>query len=103
MNTRKTPALNFRVRIARFLPSSRQGSRTLLINMLLLAFFAGGASISVQAAASNSIARVWNERALAAIRQDTPHPPGQARNYFSFSICMYDAWAAYDPVAVGYG
>ncbi len=55
-----------------------------------------------QGAASNSVARVWNERALAAIRQDTPHPPGQARNYFAFSICMYDAWAAYDPVAVGF-
>lgn len=54
------------------------------------------------AAASNSIARVWNERALAAIRQDTPHPPAQARNLFTFSVCMYDAWAAYDPNAVGY-
>src|SRR2546425_4315828 len=60
------------------------------------------AALAAQAAASNSIARVWNERALAAIRVDTPHPPGQARNYFSYSICMYDAWAAYDPVAVGY-
>src|SRR5215813_5612346 len=54
------------------------------------------------AAASNSVARVWMERALAAIRVDTPHPPAQARNYLSFSVCMYDAWAAYDPVAVGY-
>jgi len=61
-----------------------------------------GLATGAQAAASNSIARVWNERALAAIRQDTPHPPAQARNYFSFSVCMYDAWAAYDPVAVGY-
>jgi hypothetical protein len=58
--------------------------------------------VSSQAAASNSIARVWMERALAAIRVDTPHPPAQARNYLSFSVCMYDAWAAYDPVAVGY-
>lgn len=33
---------------------------------------------------------------------DTPHPPGQARNLFSFSVCMYDAWAAYDPNAVGF-
>src|SRR2546423_5051390 len=32
------------------------------------------------AAASNSVARVWNERALAAIRVDTPHPPAQARS-----------------------
>ena len=55
-----------------------------------------------QARATNSVARVWDERALAAIRADTPHPPAQARNYFSLSVCMWDAWAAYDPTAVGY-
>lgn len=50
-----------------------------------------------------SIARQWNERALDAIRNDTPHPPAQARNLFSLSICMYDAWTAYDTGnAVGY-
>src|SRR4051812_49386172 len=59
-------------------------------------------ALIASAAPSNSIARVWNERALAAIRADTPHPPAQARNYFSFSVCAYDAWAAYDPNAVGY-
>jgi hypothetical protein len=48
-----------------------------------------------------SIARNWNERALEGIRMDTPHPPVQARNLFSFSVCMYDAWAAYDTNAVG--
>src|SRR5438309_9841068 len=67
-----------------------------------ISLFLAFASINLQAAASNSIARVWNERALAAIRVDTPHPPAQARNYFSFSVCMYDAWAAYAPMAVGY-
>lgn len=49
-----------------------------------------------------SIARNWNERALEGIRMDTPHPPGQARNLFSFSVCLYDAWAAYDANAVGF-
>ena len=54
-------------------------------------------------ATTNSIARVWDERALAAIRVDTPHPPAQARNLFSLSVAMYDAWAAYDTNgAVGY-
>ena len=52
--------------------------------------------------ANYSIARNWNERALEGIRMDTPHPPGQARNLFSFSVCMYDAWAAYDSNAVGF-
>ena len=56
-----------------------------------------------QASATNSVARVWDERALAAIRVDTPHPPAQARNLFSLSVCMWDAWAAYDTNgAVGY-
>src|SRR3989442_10751587 len=69
----------------------------------LLLWFVCGASANIHAAASNSVARVWNERALAAIRVDTPHPPAQARNLFSLSVCMYDAWAAYDTSgAVGY-
>jgi hypothetical protein len=59
-------------------------------------------SLVTGASAAPSIARIWDERALAAIRADTPHPPAQARNYFSLSVCLYDAWAAYDPVAVGY-
>lgn len=49
-----------------------------------------------------SIARNWNERILEGIRMDTPHPPVHARNLFSFSVCMYDAWAAYEPNAVGF-
>jgi hypothetical protein len=60
------------------------------------------AAIGAQAPAAQSIARVWNEEILSAIRTDTPHPPAQARNLFSLSVCMYDAWAVYDPVAVGY-
>src|SRR5216117_1359221 len=55
------------------------------------------------ATATNSVARDWDEQCLAAIRVDTPHPPAQARNYFSLSVCMWDAWAAYDTNgAVGY-
>ncbi|HTL57893.1 MAG TPA: vanadium-dependent haloperoxidase [Candidatus Limnocylindrales bacterium] len=49
-----------------------------------------------------TIARNWSERALESIRMDTPHPPAQARNLFSYSVCMYDAWAAYDSNAVGF-
>jgi len=47
-----------------------------------------GMSLSVQVSAAQSIARIWDERALSAIRADTPHPPAQARNYFSLSVCM---------------
>src|SRR5437762_7571169 len=62
-----------------------------------------GLNFVAKATATNSVARIWDERALAAIRVDTPHPPAQARNLFSLSVCMYDAWAAYDTNgAVGY-
>src|SRR5438128_8510719 len=70
---------------------------------VVLLFCTFRAISSTHAAASNSVARVWDERALAAIRTDTPHPPAQARNLFSLSVCMWDAWAAYDTNgAVGY-
>ena len=49
-----------------------------------------------------SVARIWNEEILAAIRIDLPHPPVHARNLFHLSVAMYDAWAAFDPTAVGY-
>ena len=42
-----------------------------------LILFVCSAALAAQAAASNSVARVWDERALAAIRADTPHPPAQ--------------------------
>ncbi len=54
------------------------------------------------AATPQSVARIWNERALAAIRADVAHPPGQARNLFCYSVAMYDAWAAYDTNSVGF-
>ncbi len=49
-----------------------------------------------------SVARLWNEQLLAAIRIDIPKPPAHARNLFHLSIAMWDAWAAYDPAALGY-
>jgi hypothetical protein len=68
---------------------------------LLFLFFLG-ISIIAHGGKGPSIARIWNERAIAAIRVDTPHPPAQARNYFSLSVCIYDAWATYDSAAAGY-
>ena len=51
---------------------------------------------------AGSTARIWNEQNLTAIRMDIPHPPVHARNLFHVSVAMWDAWAAYDPLAVGY-
>jgi hypothetical protein len=61
-----------------------------------------GLGVIARASPSLSTARIWDEEILAAIRIDTPHPPVQARNLFHVSVAMYDAWAAYDQVAVGY-
>jgi hypothetical protein len=49
-----------------------------------------------------SVARVWDEALLDAIRRDVPAPTVHARNLFHTSAAMWDAWAAYDPDAQGY-
>jgi hypothetical protein len=49
-----------------------------------------------------SVARVWDEALLDAIRRDVPAPTVHARNLFHVSAAMWDAWAAYDSVADGY-
>lgn len=73
--------------------------RTRLLTIASLAVLLVAAS-PVQGA--QSIARDWNEQILTCIRNDTPHPPAQARNLFSLSVCMYDAWAAYTNGPVGF-
>ncbi len=83
----KTPAI--------LMPAPVDRRQPLTVAGCALALLACSA-FPLHAAASNSIARVWNERALTAIRNDTPHPPAQARNLFCLSVAMYDAWAAYD-------
>ncbi len=49
-----------------------------------------------------SVAQIWNEQLLDAIRVNFPHPPLHARNLWHTSLAMWDAWAAYDPTADGY-
>jgi len=58
--------------------------------------------IAPPALAVDSVARQWNEAFLQAIRKELARPTVQARNLFHFSIAAYDAWAAYDNVAVPY-
>ncbi|MBM4268821.1 MAG: hypothetical protein FJ144_19770 [Deltaproteobacteria bacterium] len=43
----------------------------------------------------HSIARVWNEELMNAIRKDTPRPTVHSRNLFHLSAAMWDAWRAY--------
>jgi len=47
-------------------------------------------------------ARIWNEALLNAIRNDFARPTVHARNLFHISMAMYDAWAAFDEVAITY-
>ncbi len=54
------------------------------------------------ARAQHSAARQWNEVQLNAVRRDFARPTVHARNLFHAAIIMYDAWAAYDPVADTY-
>jgi hypothetical protein len=46
-----------------------------------------------------SVARQWNEELLEAIRRDFARPTVHARNLFHVSAAMWDAWAAYHPLA----
>lgn len=46
-----------------------------------------------------SVARQWDEEALAAVRRDTPRPMVHTRTLFHLSAAMYDAWVAYQATA----
>lgn len=70
--------------------------RTLWAALAILCLAAPGASFG------ESIARIWNEQLLEAIRHDFARPTIHARNLFHISAAMYDAWAAYDDVANTY-
>lgn len=86
-----------RLRPSRGLTIARpSGALALGVAILALCFRSGTAG------AAPSIAREWDEQILTAIRNDAPHPPAQARNLFSLSVCLYDAWAAYTNGPVGY-
>ncbi|NMH86575.1 FG-GAP-like repeat-containing protein [Flavivirga algicola] len=49
-----------------------------------------------------SVARLWNEALLNAIRGDYARPTVHARNLFHASIALYDSWAIYDDEAQTY-
>lgn len=48
----------------------------------------------------NAVLR-WNDAALQAVRSTHPGPPIVARALAITHTCMFDAWAAYDPHAIG--
>ena len=80
-----------------------------LVSLVSACSFVGGSSESSYTRddctprdrGGHSVARVWNEALLQAIERDTPAPTVHARNLFHVSAAMWDAWAAYDPIALG--
>lgn len=56
----------------------------------------------VPAASGQTVARLWDEALLDAIRIDFPAPTVHSRNLYHTSAAMYDAWATYDAVAGGH-
>jgi ASPIC and UnbV/FG-GAP-like repeat len=49
-----------------------------------------------------SVARIWNEALLEAIRNDFARPTVHARNLFHTAVALYDSWAIYDANAKPY-
>ncbi|MDQ3261317.1 MAG: hypothetical protein M3Q00_11155, partial [Pseudomonadota bacterium] len=58
-------------------------------------------SVAAHVHAASSVVIDWDNAALQAIRTTKPGPPIVARAMAIVHTGMYDAWAAYDPVAVG--
>ena len=50
---------------------------------------------------SENAVLVWNEALLQTIRETGHGPPMEGRTIAMLHTAMYDAWAAYDPVALG--
>ncbi len=67
---------------------------------LPLILFALMISLSTTLSAQ-SVARLWNEALLNAIRIDFPAPTVHSRNLYHTSAAMYDAWACFEPNAEG--
>ncbi|MBB48993.1 MAG: hypothetical protein CMJ33_10760 [Phycisphaerae bacterium] len=58
--------------------------------------------IGAQLCAQESVARKWCDMTIESIRNDFARPPVHARNLHHISAAMHDAWALYEPLAVGF-
>ncbi len=73
--------------------------KPICLRSLLVFAFAFSAILPTAQSQEHSVARMWNEALLQAIRNDFARPPVHARNLFHISVAMYDAWAVYDDEA----
>jgi hypothetical protein len=67
---------------------------------IALSVLVAGAPAAAQAQGDSLVLR-WNDATLDAIRHSTLGPPAVARALAIVHTCIYDAWAVYDPIAVG--
>jgi hypothetical protein len=76
-----------------------------MIFLLIAAVLVGTAGVvrqhEVDAATGDSVVLVWNQQALTTIALTRTGPTVAARTLAVMHTAIYDAWAAYDPVAVG--
>lgn len=68
---------------------------------LALLYAIACAAPALGASSTGSVVAQWNQAALQAVMDTHPGPPMCARELAIVNTCMYDAWAAYDPAAVG--
>jgi VCPO second helical-bundle domain/Domain of unknown function (DUF6851) len=66
---------------------------------VLIAIVVGSPPVTY--AATETVVVQWNAAALEAGRRSTIGPPAIARALAIVHTCIYDAWAAYDPIAAG--
>src|SRR6516164_10795757 len=74
---------------------------TLSLRTLLLASSLGVLVASTQPACASSIVTEWLDQTIPAAKQTAWEPTVGARFFALVHAAMYDAWTAYDPVAVG--
>ncbi|MFD1547858.1 vanadium-dependent haloperoxidase [Nonomuraea guangzhouensis] len=81
-------------------PTSLRAIALTLVTATALVLPALPAQTAAATAQPNVVVR-WNTALLATVRTGTLGPPLVARALATVHTCAYDAWAAYDPVAVG--
>ncbi len=77
------------------------GGSAMLLTLPWLQGCGGGASAASGMGSTRSAVFQWNKTMLQAISVTKPGPPIVARMLGIVHTCMFDAWAAYHPSAVG--
>jgi hypothetical protein len=70
-----------------------------MLSSILIATVVGSALPA--RASTDSVVVVWNQATIEAVRRTAIGPPAVARALAIVHTCIYDAWAAFDPIAAG--